>query len=72
MPVSVLTAEQCESYGRYASTPSPNDLSRSCHLDDAELMVAWSIDTPHSCSRRVRMTHAPIGQLAVDESIRLG
>ncbi len=38
MPISFLTPAQRETYGRYAASPTPDQLSRFFHLSDDELI----------------------------------
>jgi hypothetical protein len=47
MPVSFLTEQQRNRYGRFAGELSPEQLSRFFHLDDCRIPVPSSKETVH-------------------------
>src|SRR4249919_3026942 len=48
MPVSFLTPAQRENYGRYATPPTQDELTRYCHLNDDDLTQVMSCRGEHN------------------------
>jgi len=48
MPISFLTPAQRENYGRYATSPTPDQLSRFFHLNDDDLAQIRSCRGEHN------------------------
>jgi hypothetical protein len=48
MPVSFLTPEQRENYGRYAAPPTADELTRYYHLNDDDLTQIMSCRAEHN------------------------
>jgi len=48
MPISFLTPAQRENHGRYATPPTPDQLSRFFHLNDEDLVQIRSCRGEHN------------------------